>query len=411
MDPLDGFRALSIMMVILFHAYFFTQYAFEEFAQFTAFSDAIPWYLTWLKRGDFGVDLFFVLSAFLIGSQLFRERSATGSIRLGRFYGKRLLRIYPVYLVALLLVMVGDGWDYHVLLNILALNNVVALKSIIIPWSWSLSVEIQFYAFFPLLIVFAHTGRKFAFLTLVFIAIPLLWTAWFYLTATGLQTATVMDVLRTDDQDTMLYYLQYLYVLPTVRMAAYAFGLLAAWLWVYRRDALENWVNHNGFRVTVLFTLSVVSLLAIASVDLYQTYADMAPWRVFVYKLSMLFGRPLFTLAAASVLLLALLTRPEERRVTRFLSHPAWYPIARVSYSMYLFHPVFLFAAFYLLFGDHGLTELSMTELVSLGVLCIAMSFMFGVVTYYSVERWFIEGRFEQWFFPRRRSQSQKKQT
>jgi peptidoglycan/LPS O-acetylase OafA/YrhL len=398
LDPLDGFRAISIILVIVFHAYFFSQYAFTEFSQFVSFSDSFPWYLHWIKRGDFGVDLFFVLSAFLIGSQLFKENANTGGIQMPRFYAKRLLRIYPVYLFALLLVMLGDGWDYHVLLNLFALNNIVDLKAIVIPWSWSLSVELQFYAFFPLLIAFANTGRRFAVLTGFFIAIPLAWTAWFYLQSDGLRTATVMDVLRTNDTDTMLYYMQYLYVLPTVRMAAYAFGLLAAWLWVFRRDLLTDWLATHVWQTKLLVVATLLGMWFIASVDLYQTFEHMTPWQRVIYKTSMLVGRPLFTLFAAILLMVTVLSSAKNSVTSRLLSHPAWYPIARVSYSMYLFHPVFLFAAFYLLFGDAGLTQLSLWGLAGLAVLGIALSFLFGIVTYYAIERWFIEGRFEQWF-------------
>ena len=398
LDPLDGFRAISIILVIVFHAYFFSQYAFAAFSQFVSFSDSIPWYLNWIKRGDFGVDLFFVLSAFLIGSQLFKENANTGAIQLPRFYAKRLLRIYPVYLFALLLVMLGDGWDYHVLLNLFALNNIVDLEAIIIPWSWSLSVELQFYAFFPLLIAFANTGRRFALLTGFFIAIPLAWTAWFYLHSDGLRTATVMDVLNTNDTDTMLYYMQYLYVLPTVRMAAYAFGLLAAWLWVFRRNLLTQWLAVHVWQTKLLVLVSLLGMWSIASVDLYQTFESMAPWQIASYKASMLVGRPLFTLFAAILMMVTVLSSTKNSLTSRLLSHPAWYPIARVSYSMYLFHPVFLFASFYLLFGDAGFTHLSLWGLASLAVLGITLSFLFGIFTYYAVERWFIEGRFEQWF-------------
>ena len=60
-----------------------------------------------LTRGWYGVDLFFVLSGFLITSILAGEIEATGSIDLKRFYGRRLLRLGPAYLSMLLAVLAG----------------------------------------------------------------------------------------------------------------------------------------------------------------------------------------------------------------------------------------------------------------------------------------------------------------
>lgn len=395
LDPLDGLRAISILLVILFHAFFFLQYTFKELQDFALFSASLPWYLTWLKRGDLGVDIFFVLSAFLIGSQLFKQHQQQGRIQFPKFYRKRLLRIYPVYVFALLLYLLGKGWDYHVLYNLFAVNNFFELRKIVIPWSWSLSVEIQFYLICPFIILWATTTKRFwGLFTLMFIT-PIIWTSYFYFANDKLTSGTVLDILVENHEPTIVYYMQYLYVVPPARLAAFALGLAAAWLWTHKQNQLsEFFTAHSGLK-TALISGAFLACLAITSIDMYQPLADKSAAGYFLYQANMLIGRPLFTLMVAVILLLSLLRSGFSHRL---LSHAVWYPIARVSYSMYLFHPIFLFAAIALLFGTDGILSINLGQLFSLYLIGVGFSFLFGIFTYYSIERWFIEGRFETWF-------------
>ena len=107
--PLNGVRALSIIFVIAFHGFFFSQYAFSEKELFVQFSENLPWWLLWIRRGDMGVDIFFVLSAFLIGSQLFSEYNRSSGINFRWFYIKRFLRIYPLYIFAIILYVLSEN--------------------------------------------------------------------------------------------------------------------------------------------------------------------------------------------------------------------------------------------------------------------------------------------------------------
>ena len=70
---IDGLRGIAVILVLLFH----TQLGFSG--------------------GFIGVDVFFVISGFLITGLLLRERRSTGDISLIRFYGRRSLRIFPLY--------------------------------------------------------------------------------------------------------------------------------------------------------------------------------------------------------------------------------------------------------------------------------------------------------------------------
>jgi peptidoglycan/LPS O-acetylase OafA/YrhL len=134
-----------------------------------------------------GVDLFFVLSGFLIGTILIRTSYASEIPwwrRLLDFWQRRWLRTLPNYYFFLLInvVMVHFGWSMG-LLNINTLAYFVFLQNLIIPldlffWeSWSLAVEEWFYLLFPLLLVLLAWRRapKWGSLlaTLVMILVPI----------------------------------------------------------------------------------------------------------------------------------------------------------------------------------------------------------------------------------------------
>src|SRR4051812_20163584 len=81
---LDGFRGLAVLLVVVNHI-----------------GSVMPSRPTWFHGGWVGVDLFFVLSGFLITSLLLRERGARGDVSYGAFYMRRALRLLPALYVFL----------------------------------------------------------------------------------------------------------------------------------------------------------------------------------------------------------------------------------------------------------------------------------------------------------------------
>lgn len=113
--------------------------------------------------GAFGVDLFFVLSAYLITELLLREKAERGLLDVHAFYVRRILRIWPLYFFAIALGLIpalnqvhGFGWRYVVAFLFLAGNwSIIAwgwpLHTIVNPL-WTVSVEEQFYLLWPPLV-------------------------------------------------------------------------------------------------------------------------------------------------------------------------------------------------------------------------------------------------------------------
>ena len=139
---LDLLRALAIALV-------FSGHFAESFA--TRLGVAAPgarfplFYFGWT-----GVDLFFVLSGYLIGRQLWKELRETGHIRIGRFLLRRGLRIWPLYFSTLAFfafVLQRQGTDGWALLpDLFCVSN---YSSGVISGGWSLSTEEQFYLVVP----------------------------------------------------------------------------------------------------------------------------------------------------------------------------------------------------------------------------------------------------------------------
>ena len=159
---LDHLRAFAICFVVLFHYQFF---------------GAPQWVHAIAKFGWTGVDLFFVLSGYLISSHLFAEHSATNSISLKTFFIKRSFRILPAYWVVLaiyFLIPAYREWgQLSPLWRFLTFTENFGLDLRIhstFSHSWSLCVEEQFYLVLPvvLLLLFRAKAHKYGVLLLIF---------------------------------------------------------------------------------------------------------------------------------------------------------------------------------------------------------------------------------------------------
>lgn len=151
---LDHLRAFAISFVLLFHFRLFHH---------PQWIDSIG------KFGWTGVDLFFVLSGFLISSELFKESSKSGTISLKRFFAKRSFRILPPYLLVVAIYFLIPGfrerealpplWRFLTFTQDFGLD--LQAKGTF-SHAWSLCVEEQFYLLLPLalLLVFRFKLAK-----------------------------------------------------------------------------------------------------------------------------------------------------------------------------------------------------------------------------------------------------------
>ena len=166
MPELDTLRFFAFLGVFLLHSF-----EVRDFGNLPRFLAPAAMYT--VQAGMFGVDLFFLLSSYLITSLLLREHSATGMIDIPGFWIRRCLRIWPLYFFA---VGVG-GFLLPAIFHFVASPDhvyVVGLLTFTQNWSaafsdigggnptlvlWSVSIEEQFYFIWPILIVMAGVKR------------------------------------------------------------------------------------------------------------------------------------------------------------------------------------------------------------------------------------------------------------
>lgn len=136
LPSLNGLRAFSIIIVIYRHA-IWLQLQQDSFL-----------------NGDFGVTIFFVISGFLITSLLLKEKVIKEAISLKRFFIRRVLRILPLAYLYLIVLLILDAFGLisvstgEYLSGFLYFNNWYPVSTYVSHY-WSLSVEEQFYLFFP----------------------------------------------------------------------------------------------------------------------------------------------------------------------------------------------------------------------------------------------------------------------
>lgn len=228
---LDHLRALAILFVLLFHYRIFAHPAWMD--------DAFSF-------GWTGVDLFFVLSGFLIASQLFARIARDGEFNLKEFFIKRFFRIIPLYLVILAIYFLFPAfrereglaplWRYLTFTQNIGLD--LSLHGTF-SHAWSLCIEEQFYLAFPLVILLMlklRVFRKSAWLLLSLLLFGVLIRYYLY----------HADVKPWIDQDGFwIRWYKYIYYPTWNRLDGLLAGVGLAALMQFRPRA-KKWIIEHG---------------------------------------------------------------------------------------------------------------------------------------------------------------------
>jgi peptidoglycan/LPS O-acetylase OafA/YrhL len=152
---LDLLRALAIIVVVIYHA--------------ALFGFKLPGRID--RFGWIGVDLFFVLSGYLIGGQLLASLARGNEIGLGRFFARRVLRIMPAYFVVLAVYFLLPSWREYPDMSqplwkfLLSIQNIALHGGTAFSHAWSLAVEDQFYLCLPCILIFVSRWPRAAIIT------------------------------------------------------------------------------------------------------------------------------------------------------------------------------------------------------------------------------------------------------
>lgn len=275
---LDGLRALAVLAVVAFHC-------------------EVPF----MWGGFVGVDLFFVLSGYLITTILHAEAAATGRVDLLRFYWNRALRLWPALLLMLAayVALVDDENRWRdALLAGLYLSDYTKAFADVPDWlshTWSLSVEEHFYLLWPFVVMALAKippRRAVLFLAAAFV----LATAWRF-----------AELLRWDAWDPVYYRFD-------TRMSGLVLGSLIAIAPLRLESGAAAWI----IGVALTFLAVAVSCLA---------------WE----RLSVL-GSPAFAVDLAAGALVLSLVSDRPSRMARALAQPRLVYLGTISYGIYLWH-------------------------------------------------------------------------
>lgn len=299
---IDGLRALSILLVVIFHAY-------PKF----------------LRGGFVGVDIFFVISGYLITSIIFKGLSEN-KFSLLDFYSRRIKRIFPSLITVLIFCLVA-GWfillgsEYeslgkHVAAGATYISNFILYKesgyfdidSQLKPLLhlWSLSIEEQFYLVFPLILIVAARVR-FNFL----IVISLL-----FLMSFGL------NIFQVNTSPSKAFFF------PHTRFWELLFGSAVAYVNFYGRSNFDLAMNHLCSNKSPKFTPNLLAwtgflLIFVAWIGFnYETISYPSGW----------------ALAPAIGAVLLILAGEKAWLNEKFFSSKAMVGIGLISYPLYLWH-------------------------------------------------------------------------
>ena len=335
---IDGLRAIAVVAVILYHA----QINISGHEPF--------------KGGFIGVDIFFVISGYLITSILLKELVTTGSVSFKHFYERRIRRLLPA-LMFVMLASLPFAWIYllpnsfidfskSILYSLGFTSNFYfhytgqeygAVSGFLKPFlhTWSLSVEEQYYILFPIVLLFAFKYfRKY----LIYILI-----------------LGFVISLGLADWASRNYPSLNFYALPTR-----GWELLAGSILSY----FEIKMGHRSKHQTLNLILPSIGLaLILINIIFFKLYFPHPS----LYTFSSILG----------VCLIIWFSNPNEM-VTKILSTKLFVGIGLISYSLYLWHyPIFAFDRI------TEFTQGSFNKKLLIGIIIIILS----IISYYFVER------------------------
>jgi len=352
---LDNLRAFAIIFVFLFH-YFIL-------------SGAEPkWLPDFARFGWTGVDLFFVLSGFLISSQLFQEIKNEGQISLKNFFLKRVFRILPAYFFTVALYFclpffrekesLPPLWKFLTFTQNLDLN----LKDEgTFSHCWSLCVEEHFYLFLPLILMFIVSGKwmKRAYLVLVL----------FFVFGIAIRIYSYNDLYlpNVSDESNWMYWYKYIYYPTYNRLDGLLAGVLIAGLFHFYP---KIWAKISPFG-NLIFLVGLM-ILVVA----YFLCEDQMTFNASVFGFPLIaLGYGCFVLGAISPI--SFLYHCNSRVLTR---------IATLSYAVYLTHKGVIHIT-------HQLLEKFEIESNLMLVICVITCLGFAQIVHIIVEKPFMKLR------------------
>lgn len=351
---LDGLRFFAFLGVFVYHVFPLVPVGPAG----TPVQVLVTWIASVLRAGEWGVDLFFALSAYLITELLLREHERTGTIDIKSFYVRRTLRIWPLYYAFLLFAMFVEPWVLgrqlmtwdHFIPFAFFLGNWSLVHSYTLASSaiilWTVSIEEQFYLTWPLLVRWLKPRR-----------IPVL--AVVLLIAANL---TRLGLVLTGAEHEQVHFNTF------ARLDGIAFGALIAW--IYHNRGTPRFAAWHRWSITLAGL--AVWVLVVRYVDFAEA---LRPWLFYRY--------PLAGLGAALILIGTIQPQGTARGPT------TWKPLVflgRISYGLYVVHYLAIALCETFLFR-----QLGTAPRLAVALLSFPLTVYLATCSYYLLEKPFLK--------------------
>lgn len=360
----DVLRSLAILLVMLVHLPV----------------EATPSLLVGVRSYAWlGVDVFFVLSGFLIGTQLFKEVSRTEAVDLKSFYLRRAFRIFPAFFVVLglyaMLPVLRDAATMQPLWRFATFTVNFGFdprEGRAFTQAWSLCVEEHFYLVLPLLVLLLHRRIGMGWMlvaaaAMVIGGMVLRYAVW------ESQVGVLVDAGKL--RDAFAVYLRDVYYPTYTRLDGLTFGVMLAAARFFKPELYKRYAPPR-------IALPAGAALVIAALVLFSVRGPLEGTNLFLVfqaQLGAVAGFPLISIGIALILGAMLDLEPVLKR----WPVPGAVAVATLSYSLYLTHKSAFHVARFIL-GEETLQG-------GLGfVIYLAASFAAAIVLWFCVERSFL---------------------
>jgi peptidoglycan/LPS O-acetylase OafA/YrhL len=335
---IDGLRALAVGVVILYHS------------NHTFFGKDL------FSGGFIGVDIFFVISGYLISSLIFKELITTGSFSFKYFYERRIRRILPA-LYTIIVVSIPFAWMFILPIDLVAFTKSIISSlffgsnfffhfseleygtqdSLLKPLlhTWSLSVEEQFYILFPLIfIILFYSFKKFLGATII----------------CGIVISLIIAEISSKNFVSLNFYFIH------SRIWELLAGSLIAYYEIFKKKNLKDNVL-NKIYPSIGLLLIVYSIISFNDTMRHPSLITIIP-------------------VAGTIMIIAFSKQNEI--ICKLLSQKFIVQIGLISYSLYLWHyPIFAFSR---------ITDFSQGNIIK-KILLIILIFILSIVTYKFIEK------------------------
>lgn len=358
---IDGLRAIAVLSVVIFHAF--------------------PNELSFLGGGFVGVDIFFVISGFLISSILFKNLDSTGSVNLYDFYSKRIRRIFPSLILCLTFCLIvgyfillpneyknlgkhvagGAGYVSNLVLLFEQgyFDDAATFKPLL--HLWSLGIEEQFYIVWPLLLALCYKRVGISIIVLLLLLVS------FYFNVDGIH----------HQKDTVFFS-------PHTRFWELLVGCTLAYLCRYKKDHIQ--------RVKVWVTLKCVQpLLKNLNKENMENFLGdiLSLLGIFLIILSILCVNnknfPGYQALLPTVGTALVIGSGRNSLVGRLISNKFFVFIGLISYPLYIWHWPLISMSWIVESGEPN---------IFIRLTCVAAAFFLAWLTYRFVEPYFRWGNF-----------------